>query len=985
MQFTILTKPDHDKTEVRKRFVDGVEDKDHFKFSSEWWPSKLTLDLSELYHIYRRPGEVIPGLIDNPRAILAFGHPEKSGVCSHKAEGWSCAPADILVLDGDGIDYPDGYSDATLIADPHSTIEAVLASIGLAGIRCMVVLSSKAGMAGKFRAHIFVELAKHYRLEDLNALLKEWSKELPWVDPIMSAAHTLTSCRPWLEHEHLPERVFLFDGMCPTLDTPEARGMVELLKMPSRGKPGQVYRLNEDRIRNDEWVTRECWNFVLNCKRRHMTEDETIEALRAEFARIPAPRSAWKKMRKPMKDAVTGERLDEELGDARRMYRDMHGGKAKTYGEPAYQEPTTTLDDATREMRKAVLSQVDREGVFLNKVSLGVGKTHEIVDYATRDDRKVLILAPNHERCVEIVERLEAARHKRMDELMDAYGAMSVIENDGWVFRPWETWKGRSADGMCDRLDVVNEALRAGVSLFKDVCGFPIGDNDAGPRCPHFSRCAYARQVMEFWRNNWVVPVQMISHLSRLAGEADLIIIDEGCVDELARQKSVNLEELMAPRSDRLNELSRRAYRDLMDGERRMTREEIEEALSLDLELRHVPEVTPDMPDDEIVERCAPGDFRPGCVSIWKGLLAEMDGGCNYIHVFYFEEEVDRKKVGRWVAEVSWRVEPKLLSQVETVLLFDATPNITALRAHFPELEVAEFEAPAQNTHVVQCYDTSGSRASILNPFDKSKDLKKWTQAEAGYKKKREQVAALLRAQPGYTVAVVPKDYREAMEAEHTFERVVFAHYGKVQGQDRWEFPDGTKLHGAEIDNLFLIGRYAPMPYVMESEARKHHCDEDAVTKMGGWYREVPVELADGVAGVMPVHDDPRVDAVFKAVWRDTQMQAFGRGRSVRRESRLRVFILHNMPLEVSVAEVVPASVMMRRVGDVTLLSEVEVDRVFGFGGRNTREVKKRCVVTHKYWREEGQKRPYECAVADGADVDRAMRDVGAVRWEAVR
>ena len=74
---------------------------------------------------------------------------------------------------------------------------------------------------------------------------------------------------------------------------------------------------------------------------------------------------------------------------------------------------------------------------------------------------------------------------------------------------------------------------------------------------------------------------------------------------------------------------------------------------------------------------------------------------------------------------------------------------------------------------------------------------------EKKYVDKRIQMAALLRAQPGYTVVVTKKDYRELMEQEHTFERVVFAHFGAVAGKDVWVFPDANIFFRFNAKGIF--------------------------------------------------------------------------------------------------------------------------------------------------------------------------------------
>lgn len=979
MHVTVLQT--NEGTEVRKRFIDGEEVKDHFKIPEYWWASSYDLDLHGLHHLYRRPSEVVDGLIDRPNEVLCLGKPDynrrdESGILEHRSNtsrrGWVAPPSDILVIDGDGIPYPAGYNDQTLIERPRETIQSVLVSLGLSECGCLVVLSSKAGLAGNFRAHIFVQLSELYTFESLNDFLKQTKKTASWIDPVMQPSRLLFSCRPMLEDEHLPERVFMFKGGYLTLPLASTEGMVQLSKPVQRGK-FNLYQMNSELLQASEFVSEQCFNFVLSAKRAGMDEDAAVDALRAEFEHINVPFKTWKRM----------ANRNGTLGEARRMYRSIRAGASTVYGNPAFVEPATTLDAASEELRAAIADQIGSGGgTFLNKVTLGVGKTHEIVDLVTSNDIKTLILAPSHERCAEIVERLEAAREKRLWTVMDEIGQFDDFE-ERYLERPWAAWRGRSAEGMCSRLEAVNAAFKAGVSVHKHICGFPSeGDDDNMERCPNFSTCAYAEQVMNFWRHNWVAPVAMISHLSRIASGVDVVIIDEGCVDELAGGRTVPLEDLLAPRDGELGQLSHQAHSDLLKDERTLTPEQVTQALELELEAKPTPHIEPGMSDDEIVERCNPGSYRSGCVSIWRALQAEFEGGHNHLHTWahVYKEDTGEEKT-RWLTNVAWRTKPRLLEKVDTVLLFDATPNITALKAHWPDLQVVDVEAPNMNLDVVQVSDAVGKRSQLINDLPKTDP--KYKTEEARVRKARAKVAGWLKAQPGYTIVVTKKAHREAIEAEHTFERVSFAHHGNVEGQDAWDFPDGTRLRGAEVDNLVVLGRSTPQPYVLEQIARQHHCDEEPIIKMP-WYRTEHWELANGIAGYRLRHEDQRVDAVIQNVAVDGQMQAIGRMRGVRRAKRGRVFIMHSMRLDIAVTECVSAAAMMRRVGDVTLLSRKEVARVFGVPDSAASRGLKGVTATHKYWREDGQTQPYKCAIAPGADVDRCMVELGASKWSAV-
>ena len=968
------------KPPIRKKLdPDGIEIKDSIDWPTHWYGTTHDVDIGKVAGLYDG--------IQPHECLVLGGRTDHHNVTRMRRSDFRLPPTELMVLDVDGMPYVEGHSDETLRSDPEKTIRAQLAAMFgrfTEQYHIVVVLSSRAGFTGDFRAHVWLGVSPRCDAKEIAANQKV--QPVDWLDTgIFQAGRVLFAAPPDIETDPFPVRVFEFKGdMVVDLSdvVQSTEGLVELRKQFGRGKHG-LYKMNSAPLDAGEGgVSGECWNFILSCKRAGMSEDDAIAALHDEFIRLDVPDATWKRMRKVIKrpDGMT----DPALGEARRMYRDMRADETQVFGVPAYREPETTLTAASEALRRAVRDQIDQEGVFLNKVTLGVGKTHEIVELVTSRDVKALILAPNHERCTEIVNRLNDAREKRLYDAFEQVGQFEEIE-DRWLERPWESWRGRSAEGMCSRLDAVNAAFRAGVSVHKHICGFPTPDEtDDKKRCPRFATCAYADQVMNFWRYNWVAPVAMISHLSRIASDADVVIIDEGCVEHLAGNKVVPLEDLLAPRSGRLGELSRKAHCDLLEDTQTLTFDEAQEALELELEEKPAPHIEPDMTDEQIIANCEPGSYRAGCVSIWRAMLAGMEGGENHLHVFSETKKDDNGEDStRWWVDVAWRRKPRLLEKVDTVLLFDATPNEVALRAHWPELEVFEVEAPKLNTRVVQVTDAVGKRSQLINDLPKTDP--QFKAEETRVKKARQRLADWLRAQPGYTVVVTKKDHREAIEKEHRFDRIAFAHHGAVEGKDIWDFPDGKRLHGVDVDNLVILGRNAPQPYHLEAIARRHHADEDAVKTMG-WYRTENWELGGGVAGYRLRHDDPRVDAVLKNVAVDSLMQAVGRMRSVRRDKMGRVFVMHSMRLDIEVDECVSAEQVMRRTGDVTLLSASEVDRVFGTGGRNTREIAKRVTATHKYRMKDkaAQPKPYLCAVAAGADVAQCMADLGAIWWEAV-
>lgn len=211
------------------------------------------------------------------------------------------------------------------------------------------------GFTGDFRAHVWVGLAEEYAPKDIAALQRNLGVD--WIDSgIFQSGRVLFAAPPEIDHDPFPVRVFDLVGQGLPLDLSASikstEGLVPLTKPVIRGKHG-LYRLNEDRLRAAEFVSEECFNFVLSAMRAGMTEDDMITALHAEFERIDVPQATWARMRSK---GMTS-------GDARRMYRGMRAGETTVYGEPAYREPDTTwrfLRPAVSRLRKATSAKLGR-------------------------------------------------------------------------------------------------------------------------------------------------------------------------------------------------------------------------------------------------------------------------------------------------------------------------------------------------------------------------------------------------------------------------------------------------------------------------------------------------------------------------------------------------------------------------------------------------------------------------------------------------
>lgn len=901
------------------------------------------------------------------------------------ADRFERVATDFYVCEMDGVPFLPGYSRDDLLRDPKGTLDVHIRKYHGLHERAAYVamLSSSAGFSKKgepveLRYHLWLALNRPYQPREIDYIDEQHVARFGnkiFDTKIRQPGQLLAIAPPVFENgaDPFPERIFYSHGELQRVAfhfPAEFDRFEEAELMPMRGKSASTPLLNADAFASESHRTDAVhqWIAMMRWRDPKMTWEQARPVLHAELRRVNASPDSWKRLG------------GASLGEAKRMwnaFRFKSGASRSTFALPRFIEPRGSVEQAYADMEAAFVQQLQSPGHYLNKVSLGTGKTQQIVDKATRDRRGVVVLEPSIERCDEVAQRLNAADDRRRYEEPVEWEDYDPADERG---KPWVVWRGRQQPNMCDRAELAEAYQALGKSVSTDLCG-----HGQDVKCPHFATCPHAAQYEHIERNRWVLPSQSLTHERRIGKEAEVVLIDEGVADSLIGHSFFPLSRLLEPREPRLNELSLKVHTALAHGNTEemsprdfgLTRDEIEEALALELSLKPDVIVSPDMPDNILQERIdeVKGRWFPSLAAFWRTLLAEFDLARDYvnaIHKYFARDEQE------WRVRVGYRIKPKFLKEHHTVVLFDATSNDEALRAHFPTLETFEFLAPNQNVHVAQVLDVAGRR----NQFIGEKSDKDQERA----RKAREHFAAWLRAQPGYTVAIVKKEVRALLEEEHEFERVVFGHFGAVQGQDVWHFPDGATLKGAEIDNLVLFGRTTPPAYEPEKIAMAHFWDGPKIRRVpmpkdGGipWYDHAPKAVADGYAGVVLKHPDERVDSVLRSIWHSSQLQAFGRGRATRRGKPLRVFIGHNLALDVEVHEAVSQQQLNARVGDVLLLSPKEVERLIGYSGEFARRISKDANV--RYWTREDQMKPFSAWVRPGADVDAAMRSIGAARW----
>lgn len=128
---------------------------------------------------------------------------------------------------------------------------------------------------------------------------------------------------------------------------------------------------------------------------------------------------------------------------------------------------------------------------------------------------------------------------------------------------------------------------------------------------------------------------------------------------------------------------------------------------------------------------------------------------------------------------------------------------------------------------------------------------------------------------------------------------VVTGHFGNVRGSDNYK----NRVAG------IVIGREQAPPRAVEDMARALFADDPEPLDLTGAYDETTrgIRLRDGsaVAVRVQVHRDPRVQAVLEAVREDELTQVVDRLRLVHNAEPKRVYLVTNVPTDVTVDRVV--------------------------------------------------------------------------------
>ena len=293
------------------------------------------------------------------------------------------------------------------------------------------------------------------------------------------------------------------------------------------------------------------------------------------------------------------------------------------------------------------------------------------------------------------------------------------------------------------------------------------------------------------------------------------------------------------------------------------------------------------------------------------------------------EREIERKRLGLDDASIisgirkdddqitmSWIKEKRKGWNAPTVYM-DATGHEAVYKALFPNIDaVCKVECEAPHVQVRQVINWNASRNKLV-PGDHRTDEQNKTARNNIGKVARviEARAAQFRGQGasvgglGVDVLVITyKPTRLALEEKQREgllpDNVEFAHYGNLTGLDRWKGVRCVILVGSASKGVPAIERIA--------ELLKGDKLDPVKSAYGNWYAQEKVGGRrkgedTGPELVRDYHDDPIAEAVRWQLTEGHMVQAWGRGREVRRtvNNPLQIDLIANLPLPLEVDEFV--------------------------------------------------------------------------------
>ncbi len=500
----------------------------------------------------------------------------------------------------------------------------------------------------------------------------------------------------------------------------------------------------------------------------------------------------------------------------------------------------------------------------LLKAAAGLGKTSEMLKALVEQKIVADIYAPSVRLCQQI--------------------AKMVIKLGGQATMIYgRTYELNEGERMCEKWDLVERLYEKGIkSVQAHVCIIFDDKRQVVGQCEYYGKCRYAKQFQE----NAAIRIYTHAYLPlphNIFEQNDtrmptIAVVDEDPLLSLVDRSKYDIGKLIAQGG-----LTRDITQLILGGG------SIVEVLQvrydnptdrLKDEMSRQPlsalSIMPGDSCDFAIEQVIKFKGRPFPYSLYKQLIKALKSGeeiCNNVWVDGCDEEPT-------VVYVSKLRLPKRLNTMERFVIMDATPNVEAWQSLYPDIEVTEIEVE-RNARVIQVYDSPVSKARLERSPAIGQEIAYTVQGGCAVEK---------------SVALcASKAFLE--EQKKIVTNAVTANFGGLRGLNTME----------DCKVGFIVGRNQPRPFDVELIARatwpyEHmHLTGEFIQRPSGY------RMRDGrkLGVLVRDHPDPWCRSVLRQIRESETTQAIDRQRLVHNKEQKDIYLLSNVPTDVTVDEVV--------------------------------------------------------------------------------
>ncbi|MDA9982671.1 hypothetical protein N9H39_08040 [Gammaproteobacteria bacterium] len=455
---------------------------------------------------------------------------------------------------------------------------------------------------------------------------------------------------------------------------------------------------------------------------------------------------------------------------------------------------------------------------------------------------------------------------------------------------------------LCKKSKLAGQLSAKGLKVFPRLCA----NHNESLRCPYYSECGYIKQ----FTCHEDMGVRIFTHpylgLERGFLDKDMpkyAVIDESYFSALLEDEQISISHLLT--SDVPDALSVEIDKALSEGRpllkslRDKFNDELMPLVSEAIKKTKPPKLAihPNMDSKAQSSVLHDYKYRPDIEQLFKVLKTELKTGRSDSHGITRNGDKitvhHRKDISRFS-------DKKDGEEIHVpVLAIDADLDPEIHRTFFPDAACHEVNVE-RNCHVVQVHSTLNSKYSLSPPESappKAKESASKRINEINQLVKREAKNKKLLVVGPQDITGNPKQGKQSLISVP--ETSALAHFGAIRGVDAYK----------DKDTVIVIGRNQPSILDVEAIARALYFDSpEPLIFCDDWIvepRGYTMRTGELVGVNVVVHPDPRVQRLLEHIREKESLQAIDRSRLVHSENIKRVILLSNLPLDLTVDELV--------------------------------------------------------------------------------